>query len=27
VEFQIEDIVRSDLCRLWIEAFHKEGDH
>jgi phosphate starvation-inducible PhoH-like protein len=26
VEFEIEDIVRSDLCRLWIEAFHKEGE-
>jgi phosphate starvation-inducible PhoH-like protein len=25
IEFQIEDIVRSDLCRMWIEAFHKEG--
>lgn len=25
VEFQIEDIVRSDLCKLWIETFIKEG--
>lgn len=27
IEFQIEDIVRSDLCRMWIEAFIKEDKH
>ena len=25
VEFTVEDIVRSDICRLWIETFVKEG--
>jgi phosphate starvation-inducible PhoH-like protein len=25
VEFTIEDIVRSDICKLWIETFVKEG--
>lgn len=25
VEFGVEDIVRSDLCKLWIETFIKEG--
>lgn len=25
VEFTIKDIVRSDICRLWIETFSKEG--
>lgn len=25
VEFGISDIVRSDICRLWIETFTKEG--
>ena len=24
VEFSTEDIVRSDLCRIWVEAFIKE---
>lgn len=25
VEFTIDDIVRSDLCAMWIKAFDKEG--
>lgn len=25
VEFTVQDIVRSDICRLWIETFVKEG--
>lgn len=25
VEFTLEDIVRSDICKLWIETFSKEG--
>lgn len=25
IEFQIEDIVRSPLCKMWIEAFMNEG--
>ena len=25
VEFGIDDIVRSDICKLWIETFMKEG--
>lgn len=25
VEFGVEDIVRSDLCKMWIVAFMKEG--
>lgn len=25
VEFTVEDIVRSDICKLWIETFVKEG--
>ena len=25
IEFQIEDIVRSDICREWIIAFESEG--
>lgn len=25
VEFEIEDIVRSDICRQWVEAFYLEG--
>lgn len=25
IEFGIEDVVRSDLCKLWIQTFHKEG--
>lgn len=25
VEFTVKDIVRSDICRLWIETFVKEG--
>lgn len=25
VEFTVDDIVRSDICRLWIETFIKEG--
>jgi phosphate starvation-inducible protein PhoH and related proteins len=25
VEFQIEDIVRSDICKQWVTAFYKEG--
>lgn len=25
VEFTVKDIVRSDICKLWIETFVKEG--
>jgi phosphate starvation-inducible PhoH-like protein len=25
IEFTVDDIVRSDLCKLWIETFIKEG--
>jgi phosphate starvation-inducible protein PhoH and related proteins len=25
VEFDIEDIVRSDLCAAWVRAFHEDG--
>jgi phosphate starvation-inducible PhoH-like protein len=25
VEFTIDDIVRSDICKQWIETFVKEG--
>ncbi|MBV1916389.1 MAG: PhoH family protein [Pseudomonadales bacterium] len=25
IEFQMEDIVRSPLCKMWIEAFMSEG--
>lgn len=25
VEFQVEDIVRSNICRQWVEAFYEEG--
>ena len=25
VEFDIDDIVRSDLCALWVKAFHEAG--
>ena len=25
VEFQIDDIVRSDLCAAWVKAFNEEG--
>jgi phosphate starvation-inducible PhoH-like protein len=25
IEFALDDIVRSDLCRMWVEAFIKEG--
>jgi phosphate starvation-inducible protein PhoH and related proteins len=25
IEFQIDDIVRSDICREWIIAFESEG--
>lgn len=25
VEFGIEDVVRSDICRQWLEAFYEEG--
>jgi len=25
VEFTVDDIVRSDICKLWIETFVKEG--
>ena len=27
IEFQVEDIVRSRLCKTWIEAFIKEDKH
>lgn len=27
IEFAMEDIVRSDLCRMWVEAFTNEGIH
>jgi hypothetical protein len=25
IEFGFDDIVRSTICRQWIEAFYKEG--
>jgi phosphate starvation-inducible PhoH-like protein len=25
VEFGIDDVVRSDLCKQWLEAFYKEN--
>ncbi len=25
VEFGIDDVVRSDICRQWLEAFYEEG--
>jgi phosphate starvation-inducible PhoH-like protein len=25
IEFEIEDIVRSNICRQWVEAFYLEG--
>jgi phosphate starvation-inducible PhoH-like protein len=25
IEFGVEDIVRSDLCAMWVKAFLKEG--
>jgi phosphate starvation-inducible PhoH-like protein len=25
VEFQVEDIVRSDICRQWVQAFYEEN--
>ena len=25
VKFQIDDIVRSDICKMWVECFQKEG--
>lgn len=25
IEFTVDDIVRSDLCALWVRAFHKDG--
>lgn len=25
IEFGVEDIVRSDICKLWIEVFTREG--
>lgn len=25
VEFTIDDVVRSDICRQWLEAFYEEG--
>jgi len=25
VEFSLDDIVRSDLCAMWVRAFHQEG--
>ena len=25
VEFKVEDIVRSDICRQWVEAFYEEN--
>lgn len=25
VEFGVEDIVRSDICKMWVEVFIKEG--
>lgn len=26
IEFGIEDIVRSDICKAWVTAFYKEGE-
>lgn len=25
IEFEVADIVRSDICRAWVEAFYEEG--
>jgi len=25
IEFEIDDIVRSGECRMWVETFHREG--
>jgi len=25
VEFQVEDIVRSEICKQWVKAFYEEG--
>ena len=25
IEFTLDDIVRSDICKLWITTFTKEG--
>ena len=25
IEFEVDDIVRSDICKMWIEVFLKEG--
>jgi hypothetical protein len=25
VEFEISDVVRSGICRMWLEVFRKEG--
>lgn len=25
IEFGIEDVVRSDICKAWLEVFHAEG--
>lgn len=25
IEFTVDDIVRSDLCAMWVRAFHKDG--
>ena len=27
IEFDHNDIVRSDLCKLWVEAFYREETH
>lgn len=27
IEFGVDDIVRSDLCKMWIQTFIKEGIH
>jgi len=25
VEFTVDDIVRSDICAMWVKAFDREG--
>jgi phosphate starvation-inducible protein PhoH and related proteins len=25
VEFTIDDVVRSDICKAWLTAFYEEG--
>ena len=25
IEFDMDDIIRSDICKLWVRTFHREG--